>query len=489
MGAGLNRQQDVDMNEAAQEAAQVSGFLERRSQSAMRTEAKARMARVAPIVLVFYMLYLLPPEVEFSVYGVLLSSFRIALLVVAVPVAWRLANKGVGRIQFMDTAAIIIGFWIMLSFMSIYGIGDGLKRGGGIFIDMILTYFVARTSIKSFDDMRYFLLMILPAIVIAGCFLVLESFSRTLIVRPAFASVFGHLSAYSGGEAEGSLVIKEEFRLGGLMRAYGVFPHPILGGIMMIGLLPLYYFSSFRSWPYILGIIVPLTGFFGLSSAAFLALIIVCGAIAIHHAKAFVPQVSWWTISALLVVALWAVHMGTKNGILPVLSRLTLAPHTADYRQEIWRFGWQNVLANPWFGLGYRYWARPSWMGESVDAHFLLLAMRHGLLVAVVILVAMLYGMIKLGMTIPHLPAKDRRLAVGVNICVVCFLTVGQTVNYFGSSVVVFMTTIALLASSVSIGEEAVAAAKRQRLFKNARIASLAAARVSTTRGPPISMA
>lgn len=456
---------------------QSASYIARRKQAAVRAEAKARIARVSPILIVFYCVFLLPPEVEFTVFGLALSAFRIALLAVLVPVLWRLLKSGVGEVQFMDLALVIIGFWMMLSFMTIYGIGPGLTRGGGILIDVVLSYFVARSSIRSLDDLRYFLILCLPAIVIAGSFLVIESLSRTLIVRPAFSALFGNVTAYAGGDAAGSLVLKAEFRLGGLLRAYGAFPHPILAGIMMIGLLPLYYFSGLRSWVAVLGVTMPLTGFFGLSSAAFLALIVCFGAIAVYHLKAYFPRVTWWTISSLLVIGIWAVHMSTKNGIIPVISRLTLTPGTADYRQLIWKYGWISLGEYPWFGLGYRPWARLSWMGESVDAHFLLLGMRHGILVPVVLLLAMFYGMIRLGLVTKYLTPKDRALAIGINISVACFLIVGQTVNYFASANVVFMLAIAILASAVSFGDEAAKTAKRQRLIENARLVALAAAR------------
>lgn len=413
--------------------------------------SSGRLLALIPLLLVFYSFLLLPPEVEVTVYGVNLPSYRMALLAMTVPALWMLLKEKMGATSPIDIAVTIIAFWIVLSFTMIYGFESGIVRGAGIMIDTALPYVIARACVKTMDDLRYFLLLCLPGLLFAGGVLALESLSGRLLLRPAFASVFGSISAFSGGEASGSLIIKDEYRLG-LLRAYGPFPHPILAGIAMVGFLPLYYFSGLRGWPYVLGIVAALTGFFALSSAAFLALIVAVGAILIYHVKPYIPKISWWTISAMLVLMLWSVHMVSKNGIIPVISRLTLTPATADYRTLIWEFGSISVANNPWFGIGYRQWERLSWMGESVDAHFLLLAMRHGLVVPVLLLIAMTYGMIRLGIITPFLTARDRSFAIGLNISLIIYLVVGQTVNYFGSTNLIFMTVIAFLASTVSWG-------------------------------------
>jgi O-antigen ligase len=433
--------------------------------------AQKRVSHLIPLLLVFYSFLVLPPEVEFSVFGVNFPSYRIALLLVSVPALWTSLRDGVRSLQFMDVAVGIMGLWIMLSFTVIYGFEVGMVRGAGITIDTVLPYFVTRTVIKSPDDLRYFLVLCLPALIFAGSFLVIESLSGSILLRPAFASVFGPMDNFVAGEASGSLKLSVEFRLG-LMRAFGPFPHPILAGIMMIGFLPLYYFSGLRSWPFIGGVLIALTGFFSVSSAAFLSLILAFGLIAIFKLKPHIPKISWWTISSMLAMLIWTLHMVSKNGIIPVIARMTLTPQTAQYRISIWEFGSASVANYPWFGIGYEQWERPAWMLESVDSHFLLLAMRHGLVVPIALMAAIIYGIIRLGLIIPYLQPKDRTFCIGINICVIIFVLVGQTVNYFGSGNLLLMAVVAFLASSVSWGEAQAQAMKRQRTLQYARMAA-----------------
>jgi O-Antigen ligase len=434
-----------------------------------RSAGKLQFLRLLPILLVFYSFLLLPPEVEVTIFDVNLPSYRIALLAVSALALWNLLQRGVGPLQFMDLTIMVVGFWTLVSFTVNYGFGVGMVRGIGILIDTILAYFAARTCIRSLDDLRYFLILVLPALIFAGSFLVLESAAGRIMLRPAFASVFGSQDAYAGGEASGSLALTPEYRIG-LMRAFGPFPHPILAGIVMIGFLPLYYFSGLRSWPLIGGVGVTLTGFFSLSSAAFLALLLSLGVIVIYHVKAYMPKISWWTISGLLALLLISLQMASKSGIIPIIARLTLNPHSAMYRMLIWEHGATSVAKHPWFGIGYRQWDRPAFMGESVDAHFLLLAMRHGLIVPIVMLVGVIYGLFKLGTIIPYLSLKDRVFCIGINICVVIFVMVGQTVNYFGSANLVLLTVFAFLASAVSWGNQQMLASKRMRMMQYARM-------------------
>lgn len=441
----------------------------------MRTAAKRRVIQLIPLLVVSYSIFLLPPEVEFSAFGVNFPAYRVALLVVLVPAIWSSIRGRIAAIQFMDVSIVMIGFWTILSFTMNYGFDVGIVRGAGVTIDTVVSYFVVRTCIKSLDDLRYFLILFLPAIAFAGLALLAESLSGQPLLRPAFASVFGSMDVFAGGENTGGLVIEGETRMG-LLRAYGPFPHPILAGIMMIGFLPLYYFSGLRSWPLIGGVVAALMGIFGLSSAAFLALILAIGGIMLYQVKAFLPKISWWSISGLLILLVWTVDMVSKNGITYVIARLTLTPSTAEYRMRIWEWGSLSVEKYPWFGIAYKQWERASWMGESVDAHFLLLAMRHGLVVPIMMLAAIFYGIIRLGLIIPHLLPKDRTFAIGINMCVVIYLIVGQTVNYFGSSNLLLMSVIAFLASAVSWGNVQMQASKRQQMILYSRMIARATA-------------
>jgi O-antigen ligase len=425
---------------------------------------------LAPLVLVFYSFLFLPPETEFLVYKVRFFSYRVGVLLMTVPALWMMMRSTRRAINPMDLAIAIMGFWMMLSFIVVYGWESGIVRGAGITIDAGFSYFVARACIRTPTDLRRFLILCLPGLFFAGMLLGAESLSGQLIFRPLAAEIFGHMTAFQGGEETGSLILIEESRLG-LLRAYGPFDHPILAGAVMVGFLPLFYFSGLRGWPRPTGLLLALTGFFSLSSAAFLAMIIAVGAIIIHHVKPYFAKVSWWTIVGMLGVLAMVVQVGSKSGIISVIGRMTLSPDTANYRTLIWQYGSQSVAKHPMFGIGYREWERLYWMsGDSVDAHFLLLAMRHGIIVPIVLLSAIFYGMYKIGTNMSSLNSDDRTLMLGLNITIFLYFLVGQTVNFFSASNVAFMSMIALLASMVAWSDEQV---KAQRRFALQRVRNM----------------
>lgn len=426
---------------------------------ANRAPSADPIARLTPLLLVVYSYLLLPPEVAINLAGLNLPSYRIALLIAAIPSLIRIISSGGPRINLIDVAMIFLSFWVILSFATIYGVRSGLLRGFAIIVDTGFPYLVARACVGSFKDLRYFLLLSLPGFLFAGSALTIESLSGQLWLRPAFASVLGNVPHYSAGEPAGDLVVREETRLG-LLRAYGPFSHPILAGVVMASILPLYYFSGLRSWPYLTGVAASLSAFFSLSSAAILGLLIAGGAMIIDWGKRFVPKLSWWTIASLLALLIWALHVASTSGIIAVVGRLTLSPGTAGYRMLIWEHASTSVASHPWFGIGYQSWARPSWMGESVDAHFLYLALRHGLAVPLVLLAAIAFAMVRLGMLAPWVNPVDRRLVIGINIALFMFLVMGQTVTYFGSTSLAFMVVIAFAAMAVDEGLRQQAAAR-----------------------------
>lgn len=420
--------------------------------------------RIAPLLALFYVIFVLPPEASITIAGVWLPAYRLVVIgciLVAVP---RMIGREAKRLNATDAMIIAVAIWIIMSFISIYDVSQGIVRGAGVVLDVLGSYILARVSITSFRDLRLFLILVLPALGFASLVMALESLSGTLFYRPTFGSIFGGVSSYSGGEAIGQISLRAETRLG-LLRAYGPFSHPILGGLMLGIFLPLFFFSGIRSWPRMAGLGAALAGVFSLSSAALLGMLIFFFGLILDFLKRRIaPQLSWWIMLFFIGMVLLAVHVASQNGLAVVLTRFTLVPHTAAYRLVIWEYGSETVRQNPWFGIGYQQWERLAWMGESVDAHFLLLAMRHGLVVPILVMVAAIYAMIRLGMKAQSLAPHDRYMVTGINMALAIMLIAGQTVAFFGASNLVFMSLIACVASLVSAVNQPAQALVRRRV-------------------------
>lgn len=425
------------------------------------------ISTLLPLLIVFYSFLLLPPETEFMLFGVRLFGYRLAVLLMSPAALWIMIRDSKGGVNTIDIGIGFLSFWMLLSFVVIYGLEQGLVRGLGTVIDCGLCYLVARASISTPDELRRFLILIVPGLLFAGGLLLLESAAGQYIYRPLAAKIFGSVTLFKAGEeVTSSLQFDAQYRLG-MLRAMGPFDHPILAGTIMLGFLPLFYFSGLRGRPYLMGLLMALTGLLSLSSAAILGFLFAAGAIAIYHAKPYIPKLSWWTVTALFVMLLVVAHVGSKNGIISVITRLSLSPETGNYRQLIWQFGVMNVEKNPWFGIGYNNWERVSWMyAETIDAHFLLLAIRYGIAVPVVLLAGIFFGVGRLGVLINKLPLREQPIMIGINIAIMMFVMVGQTVTYFGASQLVFMSFLGSLAAMVSWAERTVKADRQWSLVQ-----------------------
>jgi len=72
------------------------------------------------------------------------------------------------------------------------------------------------------------------------------------------------------------------------------------------------------------------------------------------------------------------------------ISSITLNPATGYYRLLIWENGIDDIFRNPIFGMKPEEWTRLSWMVDSIDNHWLLVAM-HGGIPAFLFLVAFVF--------------------------------------------------------------------------------------------------
>lgn len=403
------------------------------------------LASVLPLVVVIYMFLLFPVETRPSVLGVNLPIYRLGILLFTPFMLSRLTAPH-SRFIFPDWLIVMATIWILISFCGIYGFGNGLVRGSGVVIDFAGAYALARLAIDGPTAFRRFLIMISPGLFLAGMEMVLESVTGHLIVRPLFASIFGQVNAYEGGEISGTLAYGQETRLG-LLRAFGPFSHPILGGAVLTSSIPLWFKSHLRSWPKIIGMISAFAGLASLSSAAFLGVALGVVLLATDWGKNFIDRLSWPVIAVFGALLLTALELVSNSGLIGLISRMTFDPQTAAYRQAIWQWGTFNVANHPWIGLGYYPWIRPNWMTLSVDNHFLVLAMRNGLPVPLLLMLCIGYSVFTIGSNVRHHDGASRDILVGVNMTMFILLLVSATVNYYGETNVWFMVIVGITAS------------------------------------------
>lgn len=390
------------------------------------------------LVTLIYVCLIFAPEAAVNLGGANLTAYRIAVLALIVPAVSSIV-KARGRLIMPDYLILFGSVWMIVSFLTHFDPLESLVRSFGIVVDAAGAYLIGRASIRSYDDLRRVLILIIPGLAGAGVILAIESLSHTMIYRPLWASVFGNTSAYVEGNAAGALQYRTDSRLG-LMRAYSTFSHPILAGITLASFLPLIYMSGIRSWPLWLGIAAGFLGFFSVSSVTLLILAGAIGLVILDRLKRYFRTGDWRLVAALILVALALLHFSSENGVHYVIVRYTFDPHNGYVRIIQWESAAAALSATPWFGIAYeRVPTLPEWLPASIDSHLFSLALRTGWPTSIAFYLAPIWIVCSQGFKIARHSTRERDLIVGLNFLLVLVLVGSLTVAFFGETNVLFM--------------------------------------------------
>jgi hypothetical protein len=393
---------------------------------------KVRDIPIWPAVVVVYAT-MLPLEANIALGGLEFYAYRIGLFL-AFP--WILGKlmRGAIRLVWPDTLMIFAAVWMVLSRWVNDDFSTAIESGGVLGFDLLAAYFLARITIRSPDALRRLLVAILPGLLIVAGSLAVESITGRIIVRPFFSQIFGGLNLAAGGGE-----IRYEERLG-LRRAYGPFPHPILAGLQMSSFLTLYAFAGLNKKQRHAGILVGASAFFALSSAAIVGLVLNILLIGYERLQSRIRGIDWKTLIYSALIFVTAIQLVSKNGILVVVVRyLTLDPTTGLYRLLIWEYAGAEVLNSPLFGIGFRGFLRPDWMtSDSIDAHWLFIALRFGLPCAIAIGLATFLALVMLGSEASRADRRDRGFFLGVAISLFVIGMLLFTVTLWGPSLAWF---------------------------------------------------
>lgn len=392
-----------------------------------------------PAIIVAYAC-LLPRELGVTLGTFALPPYRLALLLMAPLLLANFGNIAV-RWRWVDYFALLTGAWFSVALAVTEGISVALETGASQTLDFILSYFVGRSAIRSYGDVRILLRALLPGVVLLAGVLVVESVTHRMLVRPLAARITGSPTPF----------LYTQYRLG-LLRAMGPFPHPILAGVYLATILPLaWYAIQNRRTRWIL-VAASLSLFFTLSSTAFLALA-ACLALMLFAYVQYASRLRLWpTALALTVLAALFIELYSDGGLISFMIRYgTFDAASGYYRRLIWTYAGAEVTNHPIFGIGLRDWERPQWMvSPSVDSFWLLPAMRYGLPLTVGTFLVMIGGAALAIRQAAGRSLADRRLTAGIAIVLISTIFAGFSVFYWEG---IFCWLLLLAGIAVSVGQ------------------------------------
>lgn len=317
--------------------------------------------------------FFIPPEFSIVAFGLVLQPYRIVLLALIVPAVSKLLRDRAFRAY--DVAPLLFALPVFASMMYNQGAGEGFVAGGLTTLEVTGSYLIARAYLNSWPAFRLFMETWIIAALVFLPLVVAESVSHHYIVRGIAAQLTGHTGAVSSYFQ--TTASNTRF---GLLRAEGPFGHPILCGLAYAIFFP-YVILIHRGARRIAFSLASLLGVVAsVSSDALIVLLIACAVSVALYRSSTRPWRAPLRSLAFVVVPVYAILelLSTRPLFTVILTTLAFNSWTGYYRTLIWRYGMDNVLSHPILGIGYSTWSRPSWMISSVDAYWLLIAMRHG---------------------------------------------------------------------------------------------------------------
>nr|WP_299357066.1 O-antigen ligase family protein [uncultured Shimia sp.] len=248
-----------------------------------------------------------------------------------------------------------------------------LENSGITSLEFLGGYLLARSFIQTTEDFIALCKFFLKVSIIIFPAAIFETVTGNPIILQILDSLPGIRTESFGGS-------NTRF---GLHRVHLTFTHPILYGIALAPLLAFVFVSLKEkvnnSTRWLGGAAVCVNAGLSLSSGPILSLVIQIFLIFWNWLLIKIRR-RWWLLTGLCFLAYFAVDiLSSRSPVRVFLSYATFSPHTAYTRLHIFDWGLINISANPIFGLGFRDWVRPEYMGSSVDNFWLLTAMRYGI--------------------------------------------------------------------------------------------------------------
>lgn len=312
----------------------------------------------------------------FQISGAHLNAHRAMMLVMIVPLVFRwISGHAPGKVLLVDALMVVSVLWMLLALLANHPPGQVFVFWLSQAVETLGPYLLARLVIR---DRKSFFFFIKTLTVIVLCLLpfsMIESVTGRTVLIDVFEKIPGTGVPPNVGYGE---------RLG-LVRAQSTFEHPILYGVYCAIALSLCLVclraddtvSAAGRWIRAIG--VGAAVFFSVSSGALAAVVVQVGLLAWDYVLRTV-KARWHLFSGLFAAGYVFVALVSNRAPLVVLiSYVTFSASTAYNRVLIWRYGTDDVMNSPFFGIGLNDWTRPFWMVSSVDNFWLLWAMRYGI--------------------------------------------------------------------------------------------------------------
>ena len=395
---------------------------------------------------VFIVVMMLPHTLAFYAGPVLVTTYRLAMIGMAIPIAIRLTSGRV-KLGWPDALIGMFAFWSIMCIFMNFGLADGLERAGQLILETVLAYFLSRLFIQNLDHLYGLVRPLFAVTVIALVLAIPEAISHQ---KPII-----EITSKATGMSPGFYAPGTDVRMG-LRRAQAFFENPILYGLFCASCLSLVWYTervvTTRVWKVA---VVIAAVFFSASSAPFLTVSAQFIMIAIEQMtrtmKNRIPIIL--SVSAAIVAGLQVFTNAGPIGI--IVNYLTFNQASSYNRVLIWDFGIQNIIRHPLFGMVPEQWVRGAWMKVSIDNFWIYTGLLSGfvgwgLLTAVLVSIIWKFNKVPLR----YLTPRHIQFRRGWTLMIVAVAFTGFSVMFFGKLQPYFYFMLGVGAAAASIYTE-----------------------------------
>jgi hypothetical protein len=322
-------------------------------------------------IAIFFLAMMLPTAVSVNLGGLRLSAYRIVLIVMFLPMLVQLLSGRKGRMHVFDILVFAHCGWAMLALIKWGGLAQGIESGGIYVVEFAGAYLLAPALHPVLRGLRRRRARLCGLVVATLVFTVPEALTGVHILHDGISGALG-----------GPMAPFIEPRMG-LERTFGPFDHPILYGVFSASAFSLAYFVVAErrlmnpgEWRKVAG--VGLATFMSASGGPYVVLMMQ-GFVAAWERVLGRVKGRWAALFTLFGLIYLAIDLFSTGR--PSTSSSTISPsrQSAYNRILIFEYGTAEVARHPVFGIGLGDWERPSWMSDSMDNFWLVVAVRYGI--------------------------------------------------------------------------------------------------------------
>lgn len=367
----------------------------------------------------FFLGVILPGNMTFPLGEAKFNPERLAIALLLIPALLLLLRKGRCFVA-ADLFACLTSIW-MLAVSLQEGRSSSLSSAAAMTLEFFGGYVVGRGYLFGRPAIAEFVQVLKVAVAIIVAVAMLDHMSGKLIVNDALG-----------------LGSEPEYR-SGLMRAASVFPHPISYGTFCAVAGGIFLYSEARPLSQIGWVGLCFLGcLLAMSSAPLLVFLI---AISVYSYDRLMKSYSWrWKAFAAAVGAAFGfIFLTTNKPVSWIVAHLTLDPSTGYFRVATWDRAFYNIGLSPWSGYGFDEIRKDSdefFDNASVDSVWLVLALRFGIPIVVLMLLANVasffigFGRKTAGRTAD---AYMDNMRTAFTLAVMTFMLAGLTTHYWNT--------------------------------------------------------